>query len=106
MMTEEPEPVVQSKIEEITTLLQKDLDLSPPPRPRFVPDTTQHITNKKIDPLKTGANLIKINKDNVTANTLTPREQEKEDEQVIQGLGYLFDNQFMAAKNLFEEKSN
>ncbi|CAO3637754.1 unnamed protein product [Cunninghamella echinulata] len=61
------------------------------------------------DPSKGSANLIfiaKVNPKEVGANTLGPREQEKEDEPVLRGLRHLLNNRFMSAKTLFEQKAD
>ncbi|CEP18575.1 hypothetical protein [Parasitella parasitica] len=54
------------------------------------------------------ANLIALNKidmKDIKANTLSPRQQEKEDEPVLRAIRHLFNNRFMKAKKLFEKKA-
>ncbi|KAI8967952.1 hypothetical protein BDF20DRAFT_200959 [Mycotypha africana] len=59
----------------------------------------------KSDPTVAGANDIQLTKGSVTINNLNPREQEKEDEPIIKGLDCLMNNEFMAAKTIFEKKA-
>ncbi|KAI9494555.1 hypothetical protein BDB00DRAFT_308513 [Zychaea mexicana] len=66
-------------------------------------------SSSSIDPEKAGANLIQINPvdlKTIGENTLTPAEQEKEDEAVLRGLRHLFNNRFMSAKTLFEQRAD
>ncbi|KAL9539782.1 hypothetical protein MBANPS3_010065 [Mucor bainieri] len=123
----EAEPVKEEpRIEAITNILKDELHLTSHQidretnKRKFVPQkpTEEEINKiKAADPERFGANLIQIKKGQVNLNPLTPREQEKEgkcrrkkrssrDESVIKGLNCLFDNQFMAAKTIFEEKAD
>ncbi|KAL9556344.1 hypothetical protein PS6_002407 [Mucor atramentarius] len=114
-MTEAERTKEEPKIESITNILKDELNLTShqidreKEKRKFVPQkpTEEEINKiKAADPERFGANLIQIKKGQVNLNPLTPREQEKEDESVIKGLNYLFDNQFMAAKTIFEEKAD
>jgi hypothetical protein len=62
----------------------------------------QKTSSFSANPIKTS----KINAKNITANTLSPREQEAADEPVLRGIHHLFNNPFTQAKNLFEEKAD
>lgn len=102
----------EKKIEEITNVLKEEVRLSSEDpelnEKKFIPHpppSTQDV-NKSNDPEKSGANLIQVTKGDVFLNTLTPREQEREDEAVIDGLKHLFNNEFMAAKSIFEQKAD
>lgn len=119
----------EQKIEEITNVLKEVVVMSFEDRElqkkKFIPHPpAEDFNKKKQDPEKAGANIIEITKGNVLLNTLTPREQEREgtekelefytcklifinsDENVIKGLNHLFDNEFMTAKAIFEEKAD
>ncbi|KAG2194717.1 hypothetical protein INT47_012088 [Mucor saturninus] len=101
----------EQKIEQITNVLKEVVLMSSEDRElqrkKFIPHPpTGDSEKKRRDPEKASANLIEIIKGDVAINTLTPRQQEKEDENVIQGLDHLFDNQFMTAKGIFEEKAD
>ncbi|CEP11632.1 hypothetical protein [Parasitella parasitica] len=108
----------EPKIEDITNILQDEFHLTfqsdrEIQKKKFIPHTPTEEEINKIkakDPERFGANLIQIKKRQIAVNQLTPREQEKEvsatDESVIRGLNHLFDNQFMAAKAIFEEKAD
>lgn len=66
-------------------------------------------TKQKRSTTTHSANLIvldPINPKTVKVNTLTPREQEKADEPILNAIHHLFNNEFMKAKKLFELKSN
>ncbi|GAA5795676.1 hypothetical protein HPULCUR_001038 [Helicostylum pulchrum] len=99
----------EQKIEEITNVLKKVVGISSEDRElnkkKFIPHPPSE-DSRRIDPGKSAANLIEITKGDVVLNTLLPREQERADEAVIKGLEHLFDNEFMAAKAIFEEKAN
>ncbi|KAF7721737.1 Tetratricopeptide repeat protein 39C [Apophysomyces ossiformis] len=63
----------------------------------------------KHEPEQTMANVIsiaKVDPTEVEPNMLGPREQEKEDEQVIIGLQHMLNNRFMNAKAIFEKKAD
>ncbi|KAI8989507.1 hypothetical protein BDB01DRAFT_545826 [Pilobolus umbonatus] len=60
----------------------------------------------KSTPDKCGDNSIKITMGDIVLNTLNPRQQEIEGNEVIKGISYVFDNKFMAAKALFETKAS
>ncbi|KAI9476175.1 MAG: hypothetical protein EXX96DRAFT_290639 [Benjaminiella poitrasii] len=100
--------MTEQRIEEITDVL-KQVNLSSIDREllngKFIPKLHAR-ESKAADLKKASANLIRIQKGDVTLNSMTPREQEKEDELVIKGLDHLFDNRFMAAKTIFEEKAD
>lgn len=54
------------------------------------------------------ANLIVLNDidtKSIKPNTLTPREQEKADEQVLEAIHHMFNNRFMKAKKIFEQNA-
>jgi hypothetical protein len=78
----------EQKIEEITNILKDEIKLSSRTeidKTKFLPKqpTEEELAKKRRDPEKSGANLIQIVKGDITANTLTPREQEKEGKAVI-----------------------
>ncbi|KAG1632389.1 hypothetical protein G6F45_004145 [Rhizopus arrhizus] len=63
----------------------------------------------KDDYSKSDANLISLDRVDIKAikaNTLSPREQEKSDELVLEAMHCLFNNQFMKAKRIFEQHAN
>lgn len=73
----------EQKIEEITNILKDGLILPPKTeidKTKFLPrePTEEQLAKTRKDPGISGANLIQVNKGDIIANQLTPREQEKE----------------------------
>jgi hypothetical protein len=111
------------RLEEITKVLKEQINGIP--ERQFIPRPLNKLSldDKRQNLGNSNANLIEIRVGEITANTLTPREQEKEskfaflyvfflheatfiDESILQGIEYLLDNQFMYAKAIFEEKAD
>ncbi|KAI7901486.1 uncharacterized protein BX663DRAFT_553275 [Cokeromyces recurvatus] len=104
--------MTEQRIEEITNVL-KHVNLPSINREsferKFIPKipTDEDLKRKRTTDLERASeNLIQIKKEITALNTLSPREQEREDKSIIEGLNHLFNNQFMAAKMMFEEKAN
>ncbi|KAI9281583.1 hypothetical protein BY458DRAFT_552866 [Sporodiniella umbellata] len=97
-----PAEVTDFKIKEITQVLKEQV--CDTPENRFLP---RHIDlNPTKAPDSSSANVISIKKENVELSTLSPREQEKQNETALKGMDFLLNNEFMAAKAIFEEKAN
>ncbi|KAG1646621.1 hypothetical protein G6F44_000637 [Rhizopus delemar] len=94
------------RLEEITKVLKEQINDIP--ERQFIPRPLNKLSldDKRQNLGNSNANLIEIRVGEITANTLTPREQEKENESILQGIEYLLDNQFMYAKAIFEEKAD
>ncbi|CAO3700451.1 unnamed protein product [Rhizopus stolonifer] len=97
-----PTGTTELRIQEITKVLKEQVcDV---PDKKFLPrhlDLTQPKTKDS-----SSTNSIEITRGEITANTLLPREQEKQNESVLQGMECLFNNKFMYAKTIFEEKAD
>ncbi|KAG0168713.1 Tetratricopeptide repeat protein 39B [Apophysomyces sp. BC1034] len=82
-------------------------DVVPPPA-----TPTQNVGNEptlKQESEQIMANVISIKKvvpKDIAPNTLEPRQQEEEDEDVILGFQHLLNNRFMSAKRIFEKRSD
>lgn len=112
----------EQRIEEITSALKEQVDKIPERQfiPRQLDKLSSEANGKQHNLESSSANLI-ISKGETVINTLSPREQEREgniisalflftdlllDELILKGYKHLFDNQFMQAKAIFEEKAD
>lgn len=112
----------EQRIEEITSALKEQVDKIPERQfiPRQLDKLSSESNGKQYNLESSSANLI-ISKGETVINTLSPREQEREgniisvpflfidlllDELILKGYKHLFDNQFMQAKAIFEEKAD
>ncbi|KAI8141468.1 hypothetical protein BJV82DRAFT_670747 [Fennellomyces sp. T-0311] len=100
-----------SQQQQQATALKGD-EIVPPtpgsPPPNFEPPTRPSADDDMPDVESFSANLIAlhdINLKEITANNLSPREQEKKDEPVLRAMRHLFNNRFMKAKRLFEREA-
>ncbi|RCH92168.1 Tetratricopeptide repeat protein 39B [Rhizopus stolonifer] len=93
----------QKRIEEITSVLKNEIKGFPSPK-RFIPSEPE-LKKTTGDLRQCGANLNKKKKASLSKCLLMPTPPTL-DENIMQGFNLLLNNQFMAAKMLFEQKSN